>query len=30
MSPEMLARTHEAEFDCAHDGMVIELDPTKT
>jgi ribonuclease BN (tRNA processing enzyme) len=30
MSPEMLARTHEAEFDCAHDGMVIELDPTKS
>jgi ribonuclease BN (tRNA processing enzyme) len=28
MSPEMLARTHEAEFDCADDGMVIELGPT--
>jgi ribonuclease BN (tRNA processing enzyme) len=30
MSPEMLARTHEAEFECARDGMVVELDPTKS
>jgi ribonuclease BN (tRNA processing enzyme) len=30
MSPDMLARADEAEFDTAHDGMVVELDPTKT
>jgi ribonuclease BN (tRNA processing enzyme) len=24
-SPEMLARQDEAEFECAHDGMVLEL-----
>ena len=25
MSPDMLARQAESEFDCAHDGMVITL-----
>jgi ribonuclease BN (tRNA processing enzyme) len=25
MGPEMLARQHDAAFECAHDGMVIEL-----
>lgn len=29
MSPDMLARAEEAEFETAHDGMVIELDPAK-
>jgi ribonuclease BN (tRNA processing enzyme) len=30
MSPDMLARAHEAEFEAAYDGLVVELDPTKT
>lgn len=25
MGPEMLARQHDAAFECAHDGMVIEV-----
>jgi ribonuclease BN (tRNA processing enzyme) len=25
MGPEMLARQAEAAFDCAHDGMVVEV-----
>jgi ribonuclease BN (tRNA processing enzyme) len=30
MSPDMLARAGEADFETAYDGMVVELDPTKT
>ena len=30
MSPDMLARAAEADFETAYDGMVVELDPTKT
>src|SRR5215217_927677 len=25
MSPDMLARQDESEFECAHDGLVVEL-----
>jgi phosphoribosyl 1,2-cyclic phosphodiesterase len=25
MSPEMLARQSEAQLECAHDGMVVDL-----